>query len=59
MPPVPFRIGWWLSCLAGATAIEEANVVLEAFLPRFNERFGVPAGGPETAYRPVNLGLEI
>ena len=29
--------------LAGATTIEEANVVLKEFLDRFNERFGVPA----------------
>ena len=28
--------------LAGATIIEEANVVLKDFLVRFNERFGVP-----------------
>ena len=29
--------------LAGATTIEEANVVLKDFLERFNGRFGVPA----------------
>ena len=40
--------------LAGATTIEEAGVVLEAFLDRFNERFGVSANGPEAAYRPVD-----
>ena len=37
--------------LAGATTIEEANVVLKEFLDRFNERFGVPAQHPEAAYR--------
>lgn len=45
--------------LAGASTIEEANAVLEAFLPRFNERFGVPATRPESAYRPVDPGLDI
>ena len=39
--------------LAGATTIEEANVVLKDFLDRFNERFGVPAQHPEVAYRPL------
>ena len=37
--------------LAGATTIEQANVVLKEFLDRFNERFGVPAQHPEAAYR--------
>ena len=37
--------------LAGATTIEEANVVLKDFLVRFNTRFGVPAQHPEAAYR--------
>jgi hypothetical protein len=45
--------------LAGASTIEEANAVLEAFLPRFNERFGVPATRPELAYRPVDPELDI
>ena len=39
--------------LAGATTIEEANVVLKDFLNRFNERFGVAAQHPEAAYRPL------
>ena len=39
--------------LAGATDIKEANFVLEDFLDRFNERFGVPAQEPESAYRPT------
>ncbi len=38
--------------------IEEANGVLQAFLPRFNERFGVPPSQPEPAYRPL-VGLDI
>ena len=40
--------------LAGATDIKEANFVLEDFLDRFNERFGVPAQEPESAYRPTD-----
>jgi transposase len=43
--------------LAGARTMEEANAVLAAFLPRFNERFSVPAAQPEIAYR--SLGSEI
>ena len=37
--------------LAGATTIDDANRVLNAFLPRFNERFGVPSQHADTAYR--------
>ena len=40
--------------LAGATDIKEANFVLDDFLDRFNERFGVPAQEPESAYRPTD-----
>ena len=42
--------------LAGATTIEEANVVLKEFLERFNTRFGVVAQHPEVAY---HLGAEV
>ena len=35
--------------LAGATTIDDANRVLDDFLPRFNERFGVPSRHAETA----------
>jgi len=45
--------------LAGASTLVEANNILESFLPRFNERFGVPAVQPELAYRPVDPGLDI
>lgn len=45
--------------LAGASSIEDANTVLDAFLPRFNERFGVPATLPEMAYRPVVSGVDV
>ena len=39
--------------LAGATTIDDANRVLEGFLPRFNGRFKVPARESEVAYRAV------
>jgi len=45
--------------LANARTIEEANSVLEVFLPRFNERFGVPATRSEPSYRPVDPGLDV
>jgi len=45
--------------LAGARTLEEANQVLQEFLPRFNERFSVPATQSEPAYRPVNPGLDV
>ena len=43
--------------LAGATTIEEANVVLKEFPGRFNERFGVAAQHPEAACRPLGPGV--
>ena len=39
--------------LAGAANMEEANALLQEFLPRFNQRFAVAAEQPETAYRPI------
>jgi transposase len=45
--------------LAGATTIDEANHVLEEFLARFNEHFGVPASQPESAYRSLGGQLDI
>jgi hypothetical protein len=44
--------------LAGATTLEKANQVLEAFLPKYNARFGVPARQPGLAYRPLPDGLD-
>ena len=41
--------------LSGASNITEANLVLWDFLPRFNERFGVPATQSGQAYRPISL----
>ena len=43
--------------LAGATTIDDANRVLEGFLPRFNGRFKVPARESEAAYRAVDEGV--
>lgn len=37
---------------AGAASREEADAVLERFLPRFNARFGVPAAIDEPAWQP-------
>jgi hypothetical protein len=45
--------------LAGADSLQEANRVLEAFLPRFNDRFGVPAVQPGSAYRLPDAGLDV
>ena len=43
--------------LAGATTIDEANRVLDDFLPRFNERFGMPPEHADTAYRVPDPGM--
>ena len=40
--------------LAEAATIDDANRVLEGFLPRFNGRFKVPARESEVAYRAIN-----
>ena len=45
--------------LSGASNITEANLVLWDFLPRFNQRFAVPAAQPGQAYRPVNPDMDI
>jgi hypothetical protein len=37
--------------LAGARTVREANHVLRDFLPRYNQRFAIPAKEPELAYR--------
>ncbi len=44
--------------LAGATTVAEANEVLRAYLPRFNERFAVAAAEPGLAYRDLEAGCE-
>jgi len=45
--------------LSGASTIAEANSVLWDFLPRFNQRFGVPVAQPGQAYRPLNPELNL
>ena len=45
--------------LAGACTLAEANQVLTEFLTRFNQRFGVSAAQPESAYRPVDQELDL
>ena len=37
--------------LAGASTLDEANQVLWDFLPRYSQRFSVPAAQPGSAYR--------
>ena len=44
---------------AGASTIDEAGLVLQEFLPRFNARFSVAAEQPETAYRRVPEELSL
>ena len=43
--------------LAGASTIEQANTVLDQFLPRYNRRFQVPPQLPEPAFRPLDPEL--
>jgi hypothetical protein len=45
--------------LAGATTIDEANRVLQEFLTRFNEHFGIPASQPGLAYRSLAGQIDI
>jgi len=45
--------------LSGASNITEANLVLWDFLPRFNQRFGVPASQPGQVYRSISMGMDI
>jgi transposase len=44
--------------MAGAKTTEEANQVLWSFLPRFNQRFAVPASEPGSAYRQPPEGFD-
>jgi len=45
--------------MAGARTMEEANGVLDKFLPRYNERFGIRAAQAGNAYRPVPPELKL
>jgi hypothetical protein len=44
---------------AGATTIEEANVVLARYLPRHNKRFSIVPADPEPAWRPWPDELDL
>ena len=63
-PEAPFRtkVGepeapWTELRLAGATTLEQAQAVLDEFVPRFNRRFGVPPQCSEPAFRPLDPEL--
>ncbi len=45
--------------LAQASSFQEANRVLEHFVPRFNRRFGVPPQHPESAFRLLDPELRL
>ena len=45
--------------LGGASTMDQANEVLQEFLPKINARFAVAAEHPETAYRPVPAQLSL
>ncbi len=45
--------------LAKARTLEDANAVLQAFLPRYNTRFTRPAAQPGSAYRPLPPELTL
>ena len=43
--------------LAGARTIDEANQLLRDFLPRYNQKFAIPAAQPDSAYRQPGEGF--
>ena len=45
--------------LAGATSVEQANAVLQAFRPAHNRRFAIPPAHATPAWRPVRRGTEL
>ena len=45
--------------LARASTLEQANVLLADFLPRFNAQFRVPAQQAQAAYRSLDLSLHL
>ncbi|HEY6406937.1 MAG TPA: hypothetical protein VIY29_05670 [Ktedonobacteraceae bacterium] len=45
--------------LAGASTLEQANAVFQAYLPRFNAQFAVEPAQGETAYRPLPEVLNL
>jgi transposase len=45
--------------LAGACSIEQANTVLQEYLPRFNARFAVPAAETDLGWQAIPTGLVL
>ena len=45
--------------LAGASTLAEANRVLSEYLPRYNDRFGVPSAQDGSTYRPLPPELKL
>ena len=45
--------------LAKATTIQQANEILERFIPRFNSQFSVPPEQANAAYRPVDPVISL
>jgi transposase len=45
--------------LAGASTLEQANVVLSRFLPEFNQQFGKPPAQAGSAYRKLDRRLDL
>ena len=43
--------------MAGAQTMAQANQVVADFLPRYNQRFMIPAAQPGSAYRPTHPGF--
>jgi len=44
---------------AGASTRDEANAVLDVFVPRYGARFGRPPADPALAYRPLPRALDL
>jgi len=45
--------------LADVRTLEEANRLLEEYVPRYNEQFGVPAADEGSAYRPLLPEMDL
>jgi len=45
--------------LANTKTLEEANALLDKFLPKFNKRFSIKPAKKESLYRPIPKGLDL
>jgi len=45
--------------LADVHTLEDANRLLEEYIPRYNEQFGVPAADGESAYRTLSTDVDL